>query len=105
MSSPFAALRRHSLFAVAQELKAQARPRRRRHAAPEALNPHYAHGNTNEQPTLEQLVAAEPPNGGMAAYIAELDKPADERGLPHPHTVQRPVLTDRQLAMRARWSE
>jgi hypothetical protein len=94
-NSPFAALRHHPLHPVAQELAADARPRRRRHAVPEALNPHYAHGNTNEQPTLEQLVAAEPPNGGMAAYIAALDKPADERGLPHPHAVEHPVLTDR----------
>jgi hypothetical protein len=116
MSSPFAALRGHPLYIVARQLQADGRPRRRRHVGPpiEALNPHYAYAGRNEQATLEELVAAEPPKGGMAAYIAELDKAsnlltsrrniytrAHDRCLPHPDE----MATDRQVAMFARWWE
>src|SRR5262245_49791216 len=106
MASPFAALTAHPLFIVARQLAAEARPRRRRHFGPpvEALNPHYAHGETNEQPTLAELVANEPPHGGMAAYLADLDKSSEATATTDSDTSDTnelpgcPALTDRHVA-------
>lgn len=95
--SRFAVLRHHPLYDVAQELLAEARPRHRRFCGPpvEALNTHYAYAGRNEQPTLEELLECTPPTGGMAAYIADLNTIPDQ-----------PVrLTDREIALRARWWE
>jgi hypothetical protein len=97
VGSPFAVLAAHPQYAVARELAAEARPRRRRYFGPkvEALNPHYAYASRNEQSTLEELVAALPPHDGMAAYIADLNDA----------TYPAPQLTDREVALRARWWE
>ena len=35
-------------------------------------NSHYV-ASGNEQPTLGKLIASDPPEGGMAQYIADLD--------------------------------
>jgi hypothetical protein len=53
------------------------RKSRRLVAAPRSGHPIYVHHN-NEQPKLHELVAAMPPAGGMAAYLAAMSSANDE---------------------------
>jgi hypothetical protein len=36
-------------------------------------HPHYA-ARGNEQPLLQELIERDPPEGGMASYIADIDR-------------------------------
>ena len=71
MSGPARRHRRWRDFGVWEAL----RPLRRQLAA-QQNHPIYA-ARGNEQPLLEQLIADDPPEGGMASFIADLNR---ERG-------------------------
>jgi hypothetical protein len=46
-----------------------------RRRTPRKIHPHYA-GNDKESLRLDQVIKADPPEGGMAAYLKDLDKPS-----------------------------
>jgi hypothetical protein len=44
-------------------------------------HPHYV-GNGNESLRLDQLIASNPPEGGMQSYVADLEKSPDVSSAP-----------------------
>jgi len=70
------AKRRHSNYGLWEPLRELRRKLRMQHN-----HPHYV-GNGNESLRLDQLIASNPPEGGLRSYVADLEKRANVSSAP-----------------------